>query len=243
MALLPTRSTAGGSTATGGQARGRLLPSRRDDLGLKLRNGEGHLEVKQRLRTAEGAELWSKRLLGPLAEGRLGVEQRAELGLEELGGPLVRVRKQRSWTEVGEEVDCLFITEVDGKTWAERYVSVSVESCDLQVHLGAWPTNDQWAERFGGDWGYGTSSRAKPSGSSACDPILESAGRRPGGWLPCRGAASCTPCERGGRGCRGCRGCGRCRAVMGFLDPGKGWSGCLTLGRFRANYRASSEGL
>ena len=32
---------------------------------LRLRgNGEGHLEVKQRLRTAEGAELWSKRLLG-----------------------------------------------------------------------------------------------------------------------------------------------------------------------------------
>ena len=74
-----------------------------------------------------------------------------------------------------------------------------------------------------------------------CLPFVS--GRRPGGWLPRRGAASCTPCERGGRGCRGCRGCGRCRAVMGFLDPGKGWSGCLTLGRFRANYRASSEGL
>lgn len=113
-----------------------------DGLGLKLRNGSSQsLEVKKRLnQSPEGAEQWSKSLhRGCLnADGLLDVTRCAEqIGIapEEFaarGLPVVRVRKKRRWTELGEEVDCLFMVEGDQGLIAERYTSVSVEATDLQ---------------------------------------------------------------------------------------------------------------
>eukprot|EP00435_Cladocopium_sp_Y103_P014331 s4626_g3.t1 len=113
-----------------------------DGLGLKLRNGcSESLEVKRRLKRApEGPEQWRKSLhQGCLnADGVLDVTRIAEqIGIApedlDLGGlPVVRVRKKRRWTELGEEVDCLFMAESDQGLIAERYTSVSVEATDLQ---------------------------------------------------------------------------------------------------------------
>eukprot|EP00913_Durusdinium_trenchii_P025012 g23477.t1 len=92
-----------------------------DSLGLKLRNGRGGLEVKRRQQIGEtaAAELWSKSIhQGCLtADGQLDVESCAH--------QLVRVRKQRRHTELGEEVECLFLAErADGSVLAERYLSL-----------------------------------------------------------------------------------------------------------------------
>mmetsp|Transcript_20926 Transcript_20926/g.34865 ORF Transcript_20926/g.34865 Transcript_20926/m.34865 type:complete len:192 (-) Transcript_20926:251-826(-) len=111
-----------------------------DGLGLKLRNGRAQfLEVKKRLKQSpSGAEQWSKSLHGGClnADGVLDATCAEQIGIapEDLasGLPVVRVRKQRRWTELGEEVDCLFMAESDQGMIAERYTSVSVEATDLQ---------------------------------------------------------------------------------------------------------------
>jgi hypothetical protein len=125
-----------------------------NDMGMKLRNGSGELEVKSRTQCSNAngklpspAEYWVKTIhsdcldthsqepqVDSAACARALGRPAHQLFDKGAGQPLpVRVlcRKSRRHTKHGEEVDCLFIATVNGQngrhSLIERFRSVSVE--------------------------------------------------------------------------------------------------------------------
>lgn len=156
--FVQTALPADGSLPLQGQREDVYFPAS-EAAGIKLRNGQGHLEVKLRTRVSDAgvslpgrAEYWVKDLHdGCLVREKGEVHVDAAACARSVGKPVqelfssgsgsvlpvqVLCRKKRRHSRYGEEVDCVFIAIIDGQAGrpalVERYQSVSVEGGCLE---------------------------------------------------------------------------------------------------------------
>jgi hypothetical protein len=118
-------------------------------LGVKLRNGAGLLEVKERTEPPQkmpglkgNAEYWSGDLVSTDAETFL--RHRCP---DRPTGVRVHVRKRRAHTRYGEETEAIFMAFLEGRfepVLIERYFSVSIESDlgTISAHVADTPVPD-----------------------------------------------------------------------------------------------------